>query len=32
MYDDLDTDPETVTIKTDKFYAYALVYRQKQNR
>ena len=32
MYDDLDTDPETVTIKTDKFYAYALVYRRKQNR
>ena len=32
IYEDTDTDPETVTIKTDKFYAYALVYRQKQNQ
>lgn len=27
IYNDLDKDPETVTIKTNKFYAYALIYR-----
>lgn len=30
VYSDSDSDPETITIKTNKFYAYALVYRQKQ--
>jgi len=24
---DLDTNPDTVTVKTDKFYAFALVYK-----
>ena len=24
---DLDTDPNTITVKTDKFYAFALVFR-----
>ena len=27
VYDDLDSDPGTITIKTDKFYAYALIYK-----
>lgn len=31
VYNDLDSDPETVTVKTNKFYAYALIYRQKQS-
>ena len=27
LYNDLDSDPETITIKTNKFYAYALIYK-----
>jgi len=27
VYNDLDTNPETITVKTNKFYAYALIYR-----
>ncbi len=27
VYEDLDSDPETITIETDKFHAYALVYK-----
>ena len=27
VYNDSDSDPETITIKTDKFYAYALIYK-----
>jgi len=27
VYNDLDNSPETITIKTDKFYAYALIYK-----
>ena len=27
VYNDLDSDPTTITIKTNKFYAYALIYR-----
>ena len=27
VYNDLDSDPETITIKTNRFYAYALIYR-----
>ena len=27
IYDDLDDNPETITIKTNKFYAYALIYK-----
>ncbi|MDE7333588.1 MAG: leucine-rich repeat domain-containing protein, partial [Lachnospiraceae bacterium] len=27
IYNDLDSDPETITIKTNKFYAYALIYK-----
>ncbi len=27
IYDDLDSDPETITIETDKFQAYALIYK-----
>ena len=27
VYDDLDNDPGTITIKTDKFFAYALIYK-----
>ncbi len=27
IYDDLDKDPETITVKTNKFYAYALIYK-----
>lgn len=27
IYSDLDSDPETITIKTDKFHAYALIYK-----
>ena len=27
VYNDLDSNPETITIKTDKFYAYALIYK-----
>ncbi|MCM1174697.1 MAG: leucine-rich repeat protein [Blautia sp.] len=30
IYNDLDSDSETITIKTKEFYAYALIYRQKQ--
>ncbi len=26
-YNDLDTNPETITVKTNKFYAYALIYK-----
>lgn len=26
-YDDLDTNPETITVRTNKFYAYALIYK-----
>ncbi len=29
VYNDLDNDPETITIRTNKFYAYALVYKQR---
>ncbi|MDE5695818.1 MAG: leucine-rich repeat domain-containing protein, partial [Lachnospiraceae bacterium] len=29
VYDDLDSDPKTITIETDKFYAYALIYKDK---
>ncbi|MDE7286285.1 MAG: leucine-rich repeat domain-containing protein, partial [Lachnospiraceae bacterium] len=31
IYNDTDNNPETITIKTNKFYAYALIYKQKQN-
>ena len=27
LYGDLDSNPETITIKTNKFYAYALIYK-----
>ena len=27
IYSDLDSSPETITIKTNKFYAYALIYK-----
>lgn len=27
IYNDLDSDPTTITIETNKFYAYALIYR-----
>ncbi len=27
VYSDIDTNPETITIKTNKFYAYALIYK-----
>ena len=27
VYEDLDSDPKTITIETDKFHAYALVYK-----
>ena len=27
IYDDLDKDPETITVRTNKFYAYALIYK-----
>lgn len=27
VYNDLDSDPTTITIETNKFYAYALIYR-----
>lgn len=27
IYDDLDNNPGTITIKTDKFFAYALIYK-----
>lgn len=27
VYNDIDSKPETITIKTDKFYAYALIYK-----
>lgn len=27
VYDDLDSNPETITIKTNKYYAYALIYK-----
>ena len=27
VYEDLDSDPETITIETDKFHAYALIYK-----
>ena len=27
VYSDLDSDPETITIKTNKFHAYALIYK-----
>ena len=27
IYDDLDSNPETITIETNKFYAYALIYK-----
>lgn len=27
VYNDIDTNPETITVKTNKFYAYALIYR-----
>lgn len=27
IYEDLDDDPKTITIKTNKFYAYALIYK-----
>ncbi len=27
IYNDLDSSPETITIRTNKFYAYALIYR-----
>ena len=27
IYEDLDNNPETITVRTNKFYAYALVYK-----
>lgn len=27
IYDDLDDDPRTITVRTNKFYAYALIYK-----
>ena len=27
IYDDLDEDSKTITVKTNRFYAYALIYR-----
>lgn len=27
IYNDSDNDPETITIKTNQFYAYALIYK-----
>ena len=27
IYNDLDSNPETITIKTNNFYAYALIYK-----
>lgn len=27
IYTDLDNNPETITIKTNKFYAYVLIYK-----
>lgn len=27
VYDDLDDDPRTITVRTNKFYAYALIYK-----
>ena len=27
VYNDLDNNPGTITIKTNKFYAYALIYK-----
>ena len=27
IYNDTDKDPRTITIKTDKFFAYALIYK-----
>lgn len=27
LYDDLDSDPDTITIETNTFYAYALIYK-----
>ncbi len=27
IYSDLDSSPETITIRTNKFYAYALIYK-----
>ena len=27
VYNDLDNNPQTITIKTDRFYAYALIYK-----
>lgn len=28
IYEDLDTNPETITVRTNKFYAYALAYKE----
>lgn len=28
IYEDLDTNPETITVRTNNFYAYALVYKE----
>ena len=28
IYNDSDSDPETITINTNNFYAYALIYKQ----
>lgn len=28
IYEDLDTKPETITVRTNKFYAYALAYKE----
>lgn len=27
VYDDLDINPETLTVRANKFYAYALIYK-----
>lgn len=27
VYNDIDTNPETITVRTNKFYAYALIYK-----
>lgn len=30
VYEDLDNNPETITVRTNKFYAYALIYKDEK--
>lgn len=30
IYEDLDNDPETITVRTNKFYAYALIFKDEK--